>query len=87
MLLLVLLVTLGFTLIGTQVFLSGATNRTFNVPLVAATVLLVRDAALVRRLAGEHGGHISVPAPALVTLEAASAHVVTPEVLNRAAVC
>ena len=36
-------------------------------------LLLVRDAALVRRLAGEHGGHISVPAPAFVTLEAPSA--------------
>ena len=40
-LLLVLLVTLGFSLVGTQVYLSGATNRTFNVPLVAATALTV----------------------------------------------
>ena len=40
-LLLVLLVTLGFTLLGTQFYLSAATNRTFNVPLVAATALTV----------------------------------------------
>jgi hypothetical protein len=71
-LLLVLVVGLGATLIGTQAYLSRATRRTFNVPLVAATgltVLLVMATGVLFTLQRDHlrsaGEDGSVPVTAL----------------------